>query len=184
MHPKLPDYPAKLLVCMFVHARNLVVTGVVNSGHGLCTAGKLGLEQNGHTGQQRSAQNVSHGALEEELKMPRIPRVPAGPLVISAGWGRTGTSSLKVRYCFLSICPYVSTRMWIWRGLWLYEERMPASLHINMINIRHLFLSRGHWCQMSSTVLGATILTCCTAPSIEHKIEDTVNCMCGHELVI
>lgn len=157
MHPKLPDYPAKLLACMFVHARSLVVIGVVNSGHALCTTGKLGLEQNGHTGQQRSAQIVSHGALEEELRMPRIPRVPAGPLVISAGWGRTGTSSLKVRFCSLSNCPYVSTRMWICRGLWLCEERMPASLHISVIHISHLLLSREHWCQMSSTVLEATV---------------------------
>ncbi len=35
-----------------------------------------------------------------------VPEIPDGPLVISAGWGRTGTSSLKVSD-FTLVLPYV-----------------------------------------------------------------------------
>ena len=51
-------------------------------------------------GQQRLSQRQS------------VPQIPDGPLVISAGWGRTGTSSLKVRarsYQCLSLSMCLST---------------------------------------------------------------------------
>ena len=56
----------------------------------------------------KSARNALCGSLESKIKTSKgpapasleefraIPEVPNGPLVISAGWGRTGTSSLKV----------------------------------------------------------------------------------------
>ena len=46
-----------------------------------------------------ACQGNEASAAQESQKLrpcPAIPDIPDGPLVISAGWGRTGTSSLKV----------------------------------------------------------------------------------------
>ena len=39
---------------------------------------------------------LSNGVAQAARRHAPVPAVPNGPLVISAGWGRTGTSSLKV----------------------------------------------------------------------------------------
>ena len=57
--------------------------------------GACGAEQTDDSHQQ---QQVKVSACEEHRRAA-APEEPAGPLVISAGWGRTGTSSLKVRDC-------------------------------------------------------------------------------------
>ncbi len=49
----------------------------------------------------------------EEHPRAALPEVPAGPLVISAGWGRTGTSSLKVQFSPLSQSQSRVQQLWV-----------------------------------------------------------------------
>ena len=60
--------------------------------------GPLSKASNTGDGMQNPPKCSSNGSMAAEVKgKPHIPLIPNGPLVISAGWGRTGTSSLKVR---------------------------------------------------------------------------------------
>ena len=59
-----------------------------------CTAAGARRSQAGGTTKQRHHKSGSITAPAHAKQ--HIPAVPDGPLVISAGWGRTGTSSLKV----------------------------------------------------------------------------------------
>lgn len=60
--------------------------------------------------QKGDAQQQAKVSTCEEHPRAAVPEVPAGPLVISAGWGRTGTSSLKVALDQLGYSPCFHAR--------------------------------------------------------------------------
>ncbi|CAL8471246.1 g10788 [Coccomyxa elongata] len=68
-----------------------------------------GAEQKGDDEQQDFMQQAKASSCQEHPRAA-IPEVPAGPLVISAGWGRTGTSSLKVALDQLGYSPCFHAR--------------------------------------------------------------------------
>ena len=81
-----------------------------------------------------ACQGKEASAAQESQKprpCPAIPDIPKGPLVISAGWGRTGTSSLKVSALQSLRCqPVAAQSLAQGNGVEASVDReMPSSFH-------------------------------------------------------
>ena len=85
-----------------------------------------------------------NGYNASELRLvPAIPEIPNGPLVISAGWGRTGTSSLKVQPHLevgpeIPNAPFVSSAGWCRTG----RSSLKVQSHVlqDLLTSTHLCL--------------------------------------------